>query len=90
MIDAYVVIRSELGSEDEILREIKQIPEVKEAYQIYGVYDIILRVETGMSEELKELIEQKIRSIQNVRSTLTMIISDTEFNYKLAEAERVI
>ena len=60
---------------------------MKGAYQIYGVYDIIVRVETGTLEELKELIEHKIRKIRNVLSTVTMIIIDTEFNFKLAEAE---
>ena len=69
------MIKSDLGTEEAILKEIEQILEVKEAYHIYSVYDIILRVETGTSEELKELIEQKIRNIQYVRSTLTMIIS---------------
>ena len=78
MIDAYVVIKSDLGTEDEVLKEMKEIPEVVETYQIYGVYDIILRMKVETPEELKEVIEQKIRKIEKVCSTLTMIIIDAD------------
>ena len=76
MTDAYVLIRSDIGAEEAIIKEIEQIQEVKGVYQIYGVYDIIVRVETGTLEELKELIEHKIREIRYVLSTVTMIIID--------------
>jgi len=72
------MIRSDLGTEEEILREIWEIPKVVEAYQVYGIYEIILRMKVETSEELKEAIEHKIRKIENVCSTLTMIIIDTE------------
>jgi len=74
--DAYVLIRCDLGADADILKEINQIPEVKETYHIYGVYDIILRVETGTMGELSDLIKNNIRKINGVRSTLTMIITD--------------
>jgi len=41
--EAYVLIKSDLGAEDDVLKEIRMIPEVKETHQIYGVYDIIIR-----------------------------------------------
>jgi DNA-binding Lrp family transcriptional regulator len=41
---------------------------------VYGVYDIIARVEAGSMEELKEVIGTKIRRQEKVRSTLTMIV----------------
>jgi len=74
--EAYVLIKSDLGAEHGILKEIVEILEVREAYQIYGVYDIIVRIETGTIEELKDVVELNIRRIQNVHSTLTMIIID--------------
>ena len=78
MIDAYVMIRSDLGTEDEILREIREIPEVVEVYQVYGIYEIILRIKAGTSKKLKEVIEHRIRNIEKVCSTLTMIIINAE------------
>jgi DNA-binding Lrp family transcriptional regulator len=50
------------------------IAEVKEAHMVYGVYDIIARIETGTMQDLKDTISWKIRRLEKVRSTLTMIV----------------
>lgn len=76
MADAYVLIRCDLGADVDILKEIKQVPNVKETYDIYGVYDIILRVDTGTMGELLDLIKNNIRKIPGIRSTLTLVITD--------------
>jgi DNA-binding Lrp family transcriptional regulator len=71
---AWVLINAEMGAESEVLKGLKEITEVKESYLIYGVYDIILRVETETMQELKDAISWKIRRLDKVRSTLTMIV----------------
>jgi len=70
---AYVLITVEIGSEGEILEALKQIPEVREAHLVYGVYDLIARVEADILEEVKHAVAYKIRRIDKVRSTLTLI-----------------
>ena len=74
MATAFVLINVEIGSEDEVLRGLKPISEVKEAHLVYGVYDIIARIETETMQELKDAISWKIRRVDKVRSTLTMIV----------------
>jgi DNA-binding Lrp family transcriptional regulator len=74
MAIAFVMITSEIGAEDKILKGLKAIPEVKEAHVVYGVYDIILRVEAETMNELKDVISWKIRRFEGVRSTITMIV----------------
>jgi DNA-binding Lrp family transcriptional regulator len=71
---AYVLINVEIGYDDEVLRSLKPISEVKEAHLVYGVYDIITRIETETMQELKDAVSWKIRGLDNVRSTLTMIV----------------
>jgi DNA-binding Lrp family transcriptional regulator len=71
---AFVVINAEIGSESEVLKVLKAIPEVKEAHMVYGVYDIIARIETETMQDLKDTISWKIRRLDKVRSTLTMIV----------------
>ena len=71
---AFVLINAEIGAESEVLKDLKGIPEVKEAHMVYGVYDIIARVETETMQELKDAISWKIRRLDKVRSTLTMIV----------------
>ncbi len=70
---AFVLLNVEPGSEGEVLKELKSVPEVKEAYRVYGVYDTVIKVEASTAEKLKEIITWKIRRLQKVRSTLTML-----------------
>ena len=72
MPTAFVLINAELGKEQAILKELRQINGVKEAYFVYGVYDIIAKVEAESTEKLKEIVTFKIRRMADVRSTLTM------------------
>lgn len=74
MTSAYVLINTEIGSEDEVLEALRQLPMVKEAYVVYGVYDLIARVEAPDLDKLKETVTWKIRKLDKVRSTLTMIV----------------
>jgi len=71
---AFVLINAEIGAENEVLKDLKAISEVKEAHMVYGVYDIIARVVTDTMQELKDTISWKIRRLDKVRSTLTMIV----------------
>ena len=74
MATAYVLINVEIGSEEEILNNLDPISEVKEAHLVYGVYDIIAIIETETMQELKDTVSWKIRRLDKVRSTLTMIV----------------
>ena len=74
MAKAFVFINVESGLETEVLERLREVPEVKEAYFVYGVYDIVAKVETDSMERLKEVISSKVRRLDNVRSTLTTII----------------
>lgn len=47
---------------------------MKEAYIVYGVYDVILKIEAESMEKLKEIVSWKIRRLDKVRSTLTMLV----------------
>ena len=71
---AYVLINSEIGAEEEVLKELKKVKNVKEAYVVYGVYDIIAKVEAESMDRLKEVITWNIRRLEKVRSTLTMMV----------------
>ena len=74
---AFVLINSEIGSEGEVLRELKKMDGVKEAYTVYGVYDVIAKVEAGSMDKLKDIITWRIRKLEKVRSTLTMIVIES-------------
>ena len=74
MATAYVLLNTELGAETEVMSGLKMIDGVKETHMVYGVYDIIARVEADTMEDLKNIISWKIRRLHRVRSTITMIV----------------
>ena len=78
MPTAYVLINSDLGSDQSIINEVKQILEQSkikfEVQGVYGVYDIVLKISSGDTEELRSIITNKVRKINKVQSTLTMMV----------------
>ena len=74
MPKAFVLINVESGAEDEVLTELKAIENVDESYFSYGVYDVITKIRADSMEKLKELVTTRIRSLDQVRSTLTLIM----------------
>ena len=71
---SYVFLNVELGSEEKVLKEVRKVPNVKECHRVYGFYDMIAKVEADSMDKLKEVITWKIRRLDGVRSTLTMIV----------------
>ena len=74
MPTAFVLINTEIGSEANVLETLKKVEGVDEAFAVYGVYDIIARVKADTMDKLKEIVTWRIRRLDKVRSTLTMIV----------------
>ena len=72
--EAFVLISSEVGQEDQVIIDLQAIPEVKESYVVYGVYDVIARVEAESMQRLKDVVGLRIRQLDTIRTTLTMIV----------------
>jgi DNA-binding Lrp family transcriptional regulator len=73
---AFVLIGVETGSEHDIIRQLRMLKGVKDAYSVYGVYDIVVKVQSESERELKEIITYKIRGMPKIRSTQTLMIFD--------------
>jgi len=72
------LINAETGTEKEVLIALRDIPEVKEAYSVFGVYDILARIEANTMEDIKNVISWGIRRLDRVRSTITMSVVDSK------------
>ena len=73
MATAYVLINCELGSEESIIQQLKSIDGVIEVHGTFGAYDILTKIESSIVETLREIITWKIRKIDHIRSTLTLM-----------------
>lgn len=71
---AIVLINIEIGSEEEVLNQLNKIPNVKETYLVYGVYDIVAVIEAQTQDELREIVVKHVRRLPKVRSTTTMMV----------------
>ena len=80
---SYVLINSNLGTDVQIIKEVKEMladqNDVKlEIQGVYGVYDIIVKLSSANSEKLKSIVTNDIRKIENVQSTLTMLVIEQQ------------
>jgi len=76
---SYILINSDLGTDESIIEKIKGILTDESAIQyeiqgVYGVYDIVLKLSSDDIDTLRSTITNKIRKITSVQSTLTMMI----------------
>ena len=74
MPTAYILINYEIGAEQNILNELKNVPGIVEVSEVNGIYDIVVKIASDNLDSLKETITQHIRRIDTVRSTLTLIV----------------
>ena len=71
---AFVLINTEIGSEADVLKALRDVEGIEEAYSVYGVYDIIAKIKAESMDKLKDIVTWRIRRLNKVRSTLTMIV----------------
>ena len=74
MPTAFVLINTRTGSIADVLKDLKKVEGVDEAFAVYGAYDIIARVRAESMDELREIVTWGIRRIGKVRTTLTMTV----------------
>lgn len=72
MEKAYILIGCELGSENEIVEKLLKVDKIKDAKVVYGDYDIVVEAETETETQMDNLITKRIRSLDKVRSTITL------------------
>jgi DNA-binding Lrp family transcriptional regulator len=73
---AYIFINTETGFTLQVLTATKNLKKVREVSAVYGVYDIVVKVEAESLNNLKDTVTSKIRRVNQVRSTFTMIVMD--------------
>ena len=73
MTTAYVLINCDMGTEGSVINDIKSIAGVKSVNGVFGAYDIIVEVQTPTIDNLRETITMKIRKLEGVRTTLTLL-----------------
>ena len=76
MVEAIILVNTRVGTEEEVIKKLLKIDEVREVYFVYGVYDIIVKVQADDINKLREVVATKIRRIDNILSTSTMVVME--------------
>lgn len=80
MVKAYVLIKTESGKEDAVLRQLLELSVTEEAHKVFGPYDIIAEVRGRDMETLVEIITQRIRTIPGTTDTQSLMAIDVEID----------
>ena len=71
---AYVLINTEPKYMESVVATLEKLDSVKEVFPVYGVYDVVAKIQADSMDKLKEIVTWKVRSLDEVRSTITMLI----------------
>ena len=71
---AYVLVKSEISHEMDVMRELLKLDLVKEAKGTFGVYDIFVKVEANSGKEIEDVVTKQIRKLKHVLSTATLSV----------------
>ncbi len=74
----YVLLNCDLGAEEYIVEELRQIPEIKNAYLTFGAYDVIAEIQANSQEDFEKTVSSKIRKLARVVSTMTLNVVNPE------------
>jgi DNA-binding Lrp family transcriptional regulator len=75
MTSAFLFINAEILFIDDVINKLKGVPEITDVYKVQGIYDIIARINSDTEEKLKELVSERIRRIDKITGTVTVIIA---------------
>ena len=74
MVQAYILIQTEVGKSSDVSLEIRQLTGVLLAEDVTGPYDVIARVEAASVDELGTLVISRIQDIKGITRTLTCTV----------------
>ena len=74
MPTAYVLINYEMGTEEKFIDKLKKVPGLVEVSEVNGVYDIVVKIASQTLDDFKDTITRHIRTIDMIRSTMTLIV----------------
>jgi len=75
VVSAYIMMKMQVGLDDQVIAEIKKLEQVKGADATYGSYDLVIKVNFKTIEDLDRFIFEKVRRIKGITETSSMIVA---------------
>jgi len=77
METAFVLITCEVGTTDKVIKKLQMINEINEVTPVWGTYDIVIKITASTKEELRDAIRKKIRTTDNIRTTNSLMVTES-------------
>ncbi|WP_184572604.1 Lrp/AsnC family transcriptional regulator [Streptomyces zagrosensis] len=71
MVQAYILIQTEVGKASTVAEVIGKIPGVTQAEDVTGPYDVIVRAQADTVDELGHMVVAKVQQVDGITRTLT-------------------
>ena len=81
MPEGYILIHCHNSSERYVIEQLKKIDSVKEIQEVFGIYDVIIKVKANDKNTFAEIISSQIQKIDKLKSMLTLMISNPDGDY---------
>lgn len=76
MVQAFVLIQCNDLCVEQVIVDLKKVESIKEIQGLFGMYDVVIKVQAKDTVEMDKMISTQIRTIEKLRSTVTLIVSD--------------
>ena len=73
MTDAYVMLNCELGAEEDLIEQLKELEQVVDVFETIGTHDIMVKLQAENFEKIREVVSLNIKKLPKVRSIATLI-----------------
>ncbi|MBD3160291.1 MAG: Lrp/AsnC family transcriptional regulator [Candidatus Lokiarchaeota archaeon] len=80
MVKSYVLIKTQAGKEDKVLRDLGAMNVVEEAHKVFGEFDIVAEVRARDMEAIVEVVTERIRKVEAIEDTQTLLVIDLELD----------
>ena len=79
MSTAYFLMNITINHENEVIRKIREVLEsdVMLDYEIQGtlgIYDLVLKITAKSDDDLRHMLLEKIKPVDNIQSAITMLV----------------
>ncbi len=74
----FVLITCEVGTTDKVIKKLQMMDEIKEVIPVWGLFDVVAKVSASTKEELRDAIRKKIRTTDNIRKTMSLMVIESQ------------
>ncbi|MEM4495454.1 MAG: Lrp/AsnC ligand binding domain-containing protein [Candidatus Caldarchaeum sp.] len=71
---AFLLLNVRPGREEEVLSHLRAVKEVKDAQRVYGVFDMVVKIEAESMDVLKQVVNNRIKKVENITSVVSLIV----------------